>query len=398
MARIILVSGKGGVGKTTVAAATALGCAERGHKTLVVSFDLAHSLADAFDIGGPLIGRRDGKPYQLSDHLDVQEIDVYAELEREWAPVYKYAAGLMSHGGLNTVLAEELAVLPGMEDLVALLTLDRYLAEGRYDVIVLDCPPTGETLRFIGLASSLEWYARRRLPKERRLVGLIRPIAAMFSNSALYLPEDSFFESIQGIVNRMRGIDNLLRTPAVCSVRLVLNPEKMVMRESQRAYMYFGMYGVNTDFVAINRLLPTNEPQFAHWAKAQAEQVEKARSHFTGTPMTTVPLFPWEVIGVDRLRPMYQALYADADPAAVLASRMPVRFVSDPDGSCRLEVTMPFAERGNLDLTRDGEDLTLRVGTFTRRVQLPRSVAMHRTGPATLQDGTLTIRFEKPLG
>ncbi len=394
MARIILISGKGGVGKTTVAAATGLAAAKCGHRTLVLSFDLAHSLSDSFDLDESLFMRHQGLPVEIADRLAVQEIDIQEEMERHWSEVYRYSAALMMGGGLDEVVAEEVAIMPGMEDIVALLRLNQAVAEQQYDVIVLDCPPTSEALRFLSFSSTVDWYARKRLKSDRQLLKLARPLTKVLSESTQELiPTEAYFDAVQGLFNNLEGIDQLLRDPTTTSVRLVTNAEKMVVRETQRAFMYFCMYGMTTDAVIINRLLPVNDGYFAQRAQAQADYAANIRDYFDPVPVSAMPFFAEEVVGLAPLEVFAQQLYDGRDAAAFFMEMPSYGFSKEGDQQYRLEIRLPFVPKDQIDLSRNGEDMVIRIGTFKRNILLPRAIVPLRTKSTAMNDDTLLVRF-----
>ncbi len=390
MSRVILVCGKGGVGKTTVAAATALTAARRGHRSIVLSFDLAHSLSDSFDLHQGLFSLHGGKPVAVEANLDLQELDVQAELERHWGEVYRYMAALFTSAGLSDLVAEEVAIMPGMEDLVALMTVNQYYREKAYDVIVVDCPPTSESLRFVNLMTTIEWYVSKRLKLDRTMVKLTRPLANRLTS--YQLPEDGYFDSMRGIFDRMSGIDALLRDPQVTSVRLVTNAEKMVVRETQRAYTYFCMYEMNTDAIVVNRLIPAAEGYFSRWAETHAAYAAQIVDFFAPIPVFKVPLFADEVIGADRLAQVGQALYDGRDAADRFVDGPPYTF-EKVDDRYRLLMRLPFAEKSDIDINRIDHDLIVRIGAFKRHVALPRSLAQFQRTEASMEGRQLTIEF-----
>lgn len=392
MARILLISGKGGVGKTTVAAATALATAERGYRTLVISFDVAHSLSDAFDLDRRLFDQNQGLPLRIGDHLDMQEIDVQEDVERHWGDVYRYLALVFSQTGLSRMVAEELAIIPGMEDVITLLYLNQYLAEDTYDAIIVDCAPTGESLRFVSMPTTLDWYMRKIFGVERNVMRAARPIAKMLTD--VPLPDESYFAAIQRLFQRPEGIENILFDPSVTSVRLVTNAEKMVVRETQRAYMYFNMHGVTTDQVIINRLFPSEDGYFSRWASMQAAYAEEICEYFDPVPVARLPLFSEEVIGWQRLQDVAQALYGETDPTAHHVTAPPYDFIKD-SSRYRLEITLPFVHKEEIDLQRQPEDLVIRVGSFKRHVPLPRTVARLKTAGAKMDGSRLVVRFDE---
>jgi arsenite-transporting ATPase len=391
--RIIMLAGKGGVGKTSVAAATGLGCAREGYRTLIVSFDLAHSIRDALGTDDRLVAQRGAQPVEGVANLSYQEIDIYEELGRQWRPIYRYVAGLMNHGGLDSALSDELAVLPGTEDIVALVSLHEHLQSGDYDVIVLDCPPTGETLRFIGLASWMQAYAEKRLKRERRLVNLIRPIAKLASDAALYLPQDDFFAALHDIVERLMFVEARLRDPGSTTARLVTIPEKMVVRETQRAHMYLNMYGVHIDLVAVNRMLPVEDPYFVELVRSQNAYRCILLESFCGVPVVSIPLFPEELCGIEALQKLAGYLYGGRDPARVLHQSSPIVFGEEAGGVKTVEIDLPRVESQQIRLSRSGDDFVLQIGNFKRIMQVPWNLHDFTRKDATFENGKLVVRF-----
>jgi arsenite-transporting ATPase len=394
--RIILVAGKGGVGKTTAAAATGLAAAKQGYRTLLLSFDLAHSLSDSFDLEQELFSRHKGQPVRINDKLELQEIDVQEEMERQWSDIYRYSAALFAGSGLDDVVAEEVAIMPGMEDIVALIRLNECVNQNNYDVIVLDCPPTSEALRFVGITASVDWYVRKRLSGDRQFAKFIRPFASRISETAkLSIPSDDYFAALLALFEKLKGVDELLRDPKTTTVRLVTNADKMVVRETQRAYMYFCMYHMTTDLVIINRLLPQGKGYFEKWAKAQNEYAQGIVSHFAPVPTVRVPLMSNEVVGQAQLEIMSEMIYAGKDPAGFFVDSPTYGFTKDPSGEYRLEIKLPFAPQDRLEISRVAEDLMVRIGTFKRNILLPRAIAPLKTVGANMNQSTLTIRFAK---
>lgn len=390
MARIILHSGKGGVGKTTTSAATALACAKYGHRTLVISFDLAHSLSDSFDIDRNLFDQNKGQPFEVAPNLKIQEIDVQEELERHWGEVYKYFAMLLTNSGVEDVVAEEVAVMPGMEDVICLLYLNQYVKEGNYDVVVVDCPPTSESIRFVSMTSTLEWYMSKRFGMDRNLLKLARPLAKLADYGAL--PDDSYFAALKNLFHRIEGVESILIDPTITTVRLVTNAEKMVVRETQRAFMYFSMYGLTTDGVIVNRLLPKNDEYFKIWVETQARHLEEIESYFNPVPVTKVPLFRDQVLGLKRLEEVGQVLFGDKDPAEIRIKGTTFQFAKKK-GIYSLTLPMPFVKKEEIDLSRQQDDLFVKVGSFKRHVPLPRAVARLDVREAEMKNGELVITF-----
>lgn len=390
MTRIILVSGKGGVGKTTIAAATGLACARRGYRTIVISLDIAHSLADSFDLNQELFDQNRGLPVSVADKLEVQEIDVQEEIARHWGDVYKYLAALMMSTGLENVVAEEVAIVPGMEDVIALMYVNQYVKQRTYDVIVLDCPPTGEAIRFVSINSTMQWYMRKRFNLDSNILKLVGPLAGRLTNAPL--PNDGYFSAMRNMAQRLEGVDELLVDPKSTTVRLVTNAERTVVRESQRAYMYFSMYGMVTDQVIINRVMPPAEGYFARWSELQAGYVQEIREYFEPLPIATVPMFPEEVVGRAPLDTLAETLYGDSDPAQFYLDAPVYGFQKDGNAYI-LRLSLPFVEQKAVDITRLADDVVVRIGSFKRHVPVPRSVSRLRTAGAQMDGSTLVIRF-----
>jgi arsenite/tail-anchored protein-transporting ATPase len=390
MARMILMSGKGGVGKTTVAAATALAAAQHGYRTLVISFDLAHSLSDVFALPRTLFDQHKGMPCPVADRLDMQEVDVQEEVERHWGQVYKYFAAVFTSTGLPPLVAEELAIVPGVEDVVTLMYLNKYIQEQTYDVLLVDCPPTGESLRFVSMPTTLEWYMHKLFGLERNVMKVARPMVKRLT--AIPLPDDSYFAALERLFARLAGIEKVLVDPATTSVRLVTQAEKMVVRETQRAYMYFSLYGMITDQVIINRLVPVGEGVLARWAHTQAGHVAALREYFQPVPVATLPWFEEEMIGLPRLQDIAQALFEGADPTQFYLREPPYAFTKAGE-AYTLQLTLPFVQKEELAISRQHDEVVIRVGTFKRHVSLPRVLTRLKTGSAKLDEGRLTIQF-----
>src|SRR5437016_5127419 len=267
--RILLFSGKGGVGKTSLAAATGLQLSRLGYRTLVMSVDPAHSLADSFDLETSLFQSKTGDPYRISDRLEIHEVNIQQEIKRHWREISAYVISVLRTTGISDVEAEELAILPGMEELSAMMWVNQFRREQRYDVIVLDCAPTAESMRFVSMPTTLDWYMKHIFPFQRTVLKAVRPLANRVS--PVQLPTDHYFANIQDLFGKLDGIDELLEDPEVTSVRLVTNPERMVLRETQRAFVYFSLHGLTVDGIIVNRVLPTEvtDSFFQEWQESQ---------------------------------------------------------------------------------------------------------------------------------
>lgn len=393
--RIILYSGKGGVGKTTIAAATGVRCAELDYRTLVLSLDVAHSLSDSFNLDVGLHEKNKGKPVKVADNLSIQEIDVQEEVERYWGDVYKYLALLFNTTGLDQIVAEELAILPGMEEVSALLYLNQYLDEKTYDVLILDCAPTGESLRFISMPSTLDWYMRKIFKLERNITRIARPIAKAVTD--VPLPDDSYFRAIEKLFGKLRGVDKVLLDRDRTSVRLVTNAEKMVINETQRAFLYFCMYGMAVDSVIVNRVLPpeAGDGFFGKWRETQERYLELIRESFAPVPLRIVHLFDDEVMGWKPLEALARRTYGDEDPSEVLFEDRPYEFKKTPSGY-EIRLRLPFVEKQHVDLFKDEDQLIVRIAGFKRHIPLPRAVQRCEPEQARFEGDVLRIELVRP--
>ncbi len=391
--RILLFTGKGGVGKTTVAAATGVLLASRGLRTLVMSVDAAHSLADAFDLDVSLTDRSRGNPVEVAANLWIQEVDVTEEIGRHWADISGYISTLLAVTGIEEVLAEELAIFPGMDEVSALLYINRYAREGAYDVLVLDCAPTGESLRFVSLPPTLDWYMKKLFRLEKTLLKVARPIASRVVD--LPLPTDRYFDNVQSLAGKLDGVDALLKDPRTTTVRLVTNPEKIVIRETQRAFMYFGLYGFTVDAVIVNRILPAgvSDPFFAKWRKTQAEFLGEAHRYFDPVPIWTLPLKEDQVVGLEDLAALGVLLYEGRDPAASYRVEAPYSY-RKKGGRYVLSLNLPFVEKDQIDLAIVGPDLIVRIGNVRHHIPIPRMLAGSAPVGARMEDGKLTVAFQ----
>ncbi len=288
--RILLFSGKGGVGKTSLAAATGVQLAQLGYRTLVMSVDPAHSLADSFDLETSLFHEKTGDPYPISDKLAIHEVNIQKEIKRHWREISAYVISVLRTTGISDVEAEELAILPGMEELSAMMWVNQFRREQRYDVIVLDCAPTAESMRFVSMPTTLDWYMKHIFPFQRTVLKAVRPLANRVS--PVELPTDSYFANIQDLFGKLDGIDELLENPRTTSVRLVTNPEKMVLRETQRAFVYFSLHGLTVDGIIVNRVLPEaiTDSFFSEWRESQRRVLQEIDAYFAPVPVQHVPL------------------------------------------------------------------------------------------------------------
>lgn len=391
--RIIFYTGKGGVGKTTISAATGMKLASLGYKTIVISLDVAHSLRDSFDNEGHLIAQTTEKLIQISENLWIQEINVQEAIVEYWDEVYNYIRSLLNRSGLESMVAEEIAVFPGMEEICALLYINQYVREDAYDVIILDCAPTGESLRFVSIPTTLEWYMSRIFKLERNLAKIAGPIIEAISS--VPIPKDVYFQNIQNLFDKLEGVDTVLTDPKITTVRLVTNPEKIVIKETQRAFMYFCLYGLCIDAVIINRIFPEgiDSKFFEIWKQTQQQYIEEAESYFSDVPIWKVNLFDNQIVGEAGLQKLGDILYPDIDPAEKFSDQSPYQF-RKVDNTYQLVMQLPFLSKQEVDLTKHGDELIITIGGFKRHVALPRSLASTKATGAKLTGKQLVITFQ----
>jgi arsenite-transporting ATPase len=391
--RIILFAGKGGVGKTSVAAATGIKTSQMGLKTVVMSLDVAHSLGDIFDCDRELLDQNKGQPTEINSKLWIQELDIQEEIQRYWGDIHAYLSSIFNTVGLDDVLAEELAVLPGMEEISLLLYINQYVRERKYDVILLDCAPTGESLRFISIPTTLEWYMQKIFKMERRFAKYLRPVAKRITD--VPLPDDDYFQAIEDLFNKLKGVDKILGDPTLTTVRLVTNPEKVVLNETRRAFMYFCLYKMSIDAIIMNRILPGNirDSYFKDWMLGQQQHLEKAKDYFNPVPVFPVNLFGGEVIGYPHLEKLADKIYGVKNPLERFFKGEPYHFTKENNGY-RLKLKVPFALKKDIELNKRTEELIVRIGGFKRHILLPRQVAPLTSVKAKLEDEFLNISFQ----
>ncbi len=391
--RLLFFSGKGGVGKSSLAAATGLRLAELGYRTLIMSVDPAHSLADAFDLGTELFHGQTSDPYRINERLSIHEVNIQKEIKRHWREISAYVISVLRTTGISDVEAEELAILPGMEELSAMMYVNQYRREASYDVVILDCAPTAESMRFVSMPTTLDWYMKHIFPLQRSLLKAVRPIANRVA--PIELPADSYFANIQDLFKRLEGIDELMEDPRVTSVRLVTNAEKMVLRETQRAFVYFSLHGLTVDSIIVNRVLPqaVSDAYFSEWRRSQEQLLKESQEYFAPVPLKQAPLFMHEVLGRRRLEELADAIYSPGeDPAAVVRVERPYSFVKE-NGGYAVRIEMPFAAKGEIGLFKKGDELVVQVGSMRRHIGLPTSMAALSPVRARLESRVLTVEM-----
>ncbi len=388
--RILIFTGKGGVGKTSVAAATAVKAASQGYKTLVMSTDPAHSLADSFDRDeflGP-------EPKQIAPNLYALEVDIYDDLRQNWENVRVHFASLLSSQGVTGLLADEIAVLPGMDELFSLVRIKRYYKSQAYDLLIVDCAPTGETLRLLSLPETLSWGIKIFRNAEKFLVKpVLRPLAKVTPLGKMVAPEDVYV-SIDSMFSELDGLSSILSDTKVTSVRLVMNPEKMVIKESQRALTYLGMYGMLVDNVIVNRILPVDKDSgyLNRWKTIQQKHLHEIADSFSPLPIRHVPMYQQEVVGLESLKQMADDIYGDEDATSFMFRERPYEIRKVGNGY-EVRMRLPFADEDTLDLWHKGDELIVQVGKQRRIATLPTAVAGMEAGQADFDGQWLVIPF-----
>jgi len=390
MVRILVYTGKGGVGKTSIAAASGILCAARGYRTIVLSTDIAHSLADAFEIElGP-------EPREIAPNLWAQEPDVYFNIGRYWRTIQDYIAELFSWHGLDEVLAEEMSVLPGMDELGNLLWIADHVEGGKFDVVVVDAAPTGETLRLLSLPEASRWWIERIAPIGRRVTRMGGPVIQRMLG--VPMPRQEVFQAAERLIKRLDRLHKLLADPEQSTVRVVLSLDKLSIAEARRSFTYFHLFGYPSDLIIANRVLPADAAgYFATMRTTQAEYLPMLEQEFGPVPVRTVPWFDREMVGLERLHELGEALFGQGDPAETFYRGRPYEVIHD-DGAYALKLELPFASRDEVRLSRTGDELILHVGAWRRSLVLPRVLINARTKGAKMDGNTLMIRFEAPGG
>jgi arsenite-transporting ATPase len=385
--RVLLFTGKGGVGKTTCAAATALRAAEAGHRTLVLSSDPAHSLADALD-------RRLGpEPEEVLPNLHAQEVDLYYSMKKHWANMRELMLTVFRWQGINQIAAEEMAALPGMNEGSVLLWLQQFYRSGDYDLIVVDSAPTGETLTLLSLPQATQWWVAKAFPFQKNLI----KTAGYALRKTTGIPLDRGYEELNRLFEKLQDIQAVLGNGEVSSVRLVMNPERMVIEEARRAYTYLQLYGYAVDAVIVNRVLPAEGagPMLAPYVKAQTRHLAEIETSFSPLPILTVPHSGQEVFGLELLRDIGETLYAERDPAALLYQGQTYRVTADGDRYV-VEIRLPFAEDGQPTVRQSGDRLVVQVNNQRRNDLLPKFLAYYTVVDSRVERGWLRVRFARP--
>src|SRR5579859_613114 len=384
--RTILYTGKGGVGKTSVAACTARRCASSGLRTLIISTDPAHSLSES------LSAELGGRPVQVGDRLWGQEVKAQDEMERHWAGVQDWLGELLQERGVDRISAEELTVPPGMDELFSLLRLQAHNESGEWDTIVVDCAPTGETLRLLSFPDVARWWIDKVFPFERQILAAARPIARSLLD--ISLPSQAVFGDVERLSQSLIAMNEILRDSRRCTIRLVMTPDKMVIGEAMRTFTYLNLYGYLTDAVIVNRLFPDSVGDyFSSWRQVQEEHLELVNSAFAPVPVLCAPYFEQEVVGPGMLDRLADALFDGRDAGGVLHEAITQELNLDDSGA-RLRLALPFARKGDISLKKLGLELIVGVDGQKRTIMLPPAMAAFQPSGASFEDGALEVRFD----
>jgi arsenite/tail-anchored protein-transporting ATPase len=386
MVRILVHTGKGGVGKTTVAAATALRCAERGQRTIVLSTDAAHSLGDALDM------RLGAEPLPVAPNLWAQEVNALHEMERNWGRVQQYLTDLLAWQGFEGLTNEELTVMPGTEELFALLRIKGHAESGAYDTVIVDAAPTGETLKLLSPPEVMSWWMERLFPTVRRMAKMMRPVVRRVTS--MPVAGDEVFDSVNMMVSRLTAVRDLLTNPEITSVRVVVNLERMVIREAQRSLTYLSLFNYLVDGVIINRVLPAggDGSLYDSLRETQAKYQRVIAESFGPLPRFIVPYFTEELVGMPLLSRVADELYVDRDPAQFFYRGQPQR-IEQEGNDIVLVLDLPFMEQETVDLHQRGDELDIQVGWHKHHVMLPDMLARRTVVGARMHEGALRIRF-----
>ncbi len=392
--RVILMTGKGGVGKTSVAAATGLKCAELGYRTLVLSTDPAHSLADSFDLE---LGH---EPKLVRPNLWGAELDALMELEGNWGAVKRYISQVLQARGLDGVQAEELAILPGMDEIFGLVRMKRHYDEGTFDVLIIDSAPTGTALRLLSLPEVGGWYMRKFYKPLQGISVALRPLVEPFFRPLVgfSLPDKEVMDAPYEFYEQIEALEKVLTDNTQTSVRLVTNPEKMVIKESLRAHAYLSLYNVATDMIVANRIIPESvtDPFFQRWKENQTQYRQEIHDNFSPLPVKEVPLYSEEMCGLEALDRLKETLYpGDEDPAQVYYKETTLRVVPE-QGGYNLELYLPGIAKSQVELSKTGDELNIRIGNHRRNLVLPQALAALSPSGAKMEDDYLKIRFSDP--
>ena len=384
--RIILYTGKGGVGKTSIAAATAAKSAESGMKTLVVSTDPAHSLGDSLDM------RLSNEPIEIAKNLWAQEIDAIHEVEEGWGKVQKYITELLTSKALKDITTQELTVFPGMEDLLSLMRILKYYKEGTFDVIIIDCAPTGETLALLSFPEMLRWWMEKLFPIKKKAIKVVGPVAEAILK--IPMPSGQVLDEIDNMYYQLDEMKKILSDRDIASIRIVVNPEKMVIKEAQRSFTYLNIFDFNIDAVVVNRVIPENvtDNYFKVWKDIQKKYKTEIIESFTPIPIYYAPLFETEVVGMEMLNRMAAEVFKGENPVEIKYTGRAQKVEKDGEEYI-LIIDMPFVDKKDLSLNQKGDQLIVKAGSIKRNITLPRTILEMSIKKAKFEEEKLKIWF-----
>ncbi len=384
--RTILFTGKGGVGKTTISAATGILASQYGHRTIIISADAAHSLSDVLKI------ELSDSPRKIAEHLYAQEIDVQKEIEKNWGIIQEYLTKFFSSQGMDNIEADEMSVFPGLEELFSLMQIKKYHDSKEFDLIIVDCAPTGDTLRLLSAPEITNWYLKHIFPIQRTATKAIRPVA----NRVLPFPfpSDDVFESINTIISQIQGLSDILRDSGNSTIRLIVNPEKMVIKEAQRAFTYFNLFNYSVDLIIVNKKIPeaVKDPFFKQWKIIQSEHEKTIFERFSPVPVREINLFKEEVVGIKKLEKVGKILYKNEDPASIFYSEKPFK-IEKNGNNYTFSINLPFVKKEEIDLYQKGEELIIKAGKYKRNILLPRVLINLKIKEAKFKNHILSILF-----
>jgi arsenite-transporting ATPase len=384
--RIILFTGKGGVGKTTLSAATALLSAQKGYKTLVISTDAAHSLSDSFET------QLSNQPKKIADNLYGQEINAIEQIEKKWGDIKTYLTALFSSQGIDEIEAEEMSIFPGMEELFSLMEIRNYDKSSEFDVIILDCAPTGDTLRLLSAPEITNWYLKHIFPIQRTAAKAVRPVASRVL--PFPFPEDKVFGAMKNLSTQLAEMKQILSDSDKTTIRLILNPEKMVVKEAQRAFTFFNLFGYAVDLILVNRVIPSGitDAYFDKWKTIQSGYQKMIEECFAPIPIFSLELLDQEIVGIELLSKIAKKLYGRNDPTRLFLTQKPIEILRS-DGGFDMFVNLPFVDKTDIDLYKNGEELIIKVGNFKRNVLLPQTLINFAIKNAKFEADKLKICF-----
>jgi arsenite-transporting ATPase len=384
--RIILFTGKGGVGKTTFSAATALLSAQKGYKTLVISTDAAHSLSDSFEI------QLTNQHKKIRSNLHGQEINALEQIEKNWGDIKSYLTALFSSSGVDEIEAEEMSVFPGMEELFSLMEIRKYEQNEEYEVIVVDCAPTSDTLRLLSAPEITHWYLKHIFPIQRTAAKAVRPVASRVL--PFPFPEDRVFGAMKKLTTQLAEMKEILSDPKKTTIRLVVNPEKMVIKESQRAFTFFNLFGYAVDMIIVNRVIPEkiHDTYFDKWKSIQASYLAMISEAFSPIPILSLELLDQEIVGKGLLSKVARKIYDTKDPSQIFITKKPMD-IKKSDGGFDLYLNLPFVQKDEIDLRKNGNELIIRLGNFKRNILLPHSLVSYSVKSAKFDMDRLKISF-----